>query len=82
MSFSEVNKAEKLWKILEMVGEIQKNKTDKLRITRVKFAGKNLVNFQVWRKNQETGDIFPIKDQKVSFNVDFTDKVIEILERV
>ena len=82
MSFSEVNKAEKLWKILEMVGEIQKNKTDKLRITRVKFAGKNLVNFQVWRKNQETGDIFPIKDQKVSFNADFTDKVIEILERV
>jgi hypothetical protein len=67
------------WKIIATLGEIQKNKSDVLKITRVSFRGKELVNLQVWRKNTETEEIFPLKDQKMSFNIELKDQVIEAI---
>jgi len=68
------------WKVKAVLAEIQKNKSDMLKITRVEFNGNDLINFQVWRTDSETGTTFPIKEQKVSFNIEFKDKVIEALE--
>jgi hypothetical protein len=67
------------WKIIATLGEIQKNKIDMLKITRASFMGKELINLQVWRKNTETEEIFPLKDQRISFNIEFRDKVIDAI---
>jgi|GEM_PF-3156012 len=83
MSFAQAEKASKKkdeWVVLAVLGEIQKNKTDTLKITRVKFGNKDLINFQVWRLNSETDTMFPLKDQKLSVNIDLKDQVIEALE--
>lgn len=73
---------EKEWKIIATLAEIQKNRSDVLKITRVSFMGKDLINFQVWRKNAETEEVFPLKDQKVSFNIEFKDQVMDALSQV
>jgi len=87
-SFGEADKASRVksgksekseWKVLATLGEIQKNKADTLKITRVNYAGKELVNLQIWRKNSETGKVFPLKDQKLSFNIELKDKVAEAI---
>lgn len=85
MSFGDAERKRKKqekpeWTIKAVLGEIQKNKIDVLKITRVEFAGKDLINFQVWRTNTETDTTFPLKDNKVSFNIELKDQVIEALE--
>ena len=71
--------ANKTWEVLETLAEIQKNKSDVLKITRVKYGDLELINFQVWRTNTETLKTFPLKEQKVSFNIELKDKVREAL---
>ena len=74
------NKEEKAeWKILEILAEIKKNKRDTLKITRVKFGSLELINLQVWRNDPDTDKNFPLKDQKVSFQVEYKDKVAEAI---
>lgn len=85
MSFGSVERARKKqekpeWKVKATLGEIQKNKIDVLKITRVDYGGKDLINLQVWRTNTETDTVFPLRDNKVSFNIELKDKVIEALE--
>lgn len=83
MSFAQVNREYKKkdeWKVVAVLGEVKKNKTDVLRITRVEFAGKDLINFQVWRINPDTEGMFPLKDQKLSFNIELRDQIIEALK--
>lgn len=86
MSFTDADKASRgkveksEWKVLATLGEFKKNKADTLKITRVNFANKDLINFQIWRENSETGKTYPLKDQKLSFNIDLRDKVIEALQ--
>jgi len=77
-----MNKEKPAWEVVSVLAEIQKNKLDTLKITKVKFGELDLVNFQVWRKNTETDEVFPLKEQKVSFNVMLTDKIIEALSKV
>lgn len=77
---SRTSKTEKpKWEIVATLDEIQKNKLDTLKITRVKFAGKELVNLQIWRRNAETDEVFPLKDQKMSFNIELKDRVGEAI---
>jgi hypothetical protein len=71
----------KEWKVLANLGAIKKNKYDTLKITKVNFANKDLINFQIWRENTETGKTFPLKDQKLSINVEYKDQLIEALEK-
>lgn len=84
MSFKEeINKSNRKekaeWHVLATLDEIPKNKSDVLKITKVEFGGKDLVNIQVWRKNTETNTIYPLKDRQVSFNIDLKDKVAEAI---
>ncbi len=69
------------WVVVATLGEIKKNKTDTLKITRVKFAGKELINLQVWRTNPDTNKTFPLKDQKLSVNLDLRDKLTEAIAK-
>lgn len=62
------------WDVQEVLAEIKKNKTDVIRITRVMFDGKELINLQVWREGTN-GTSYPVKDQKISFGIDFRDKI-------
>ena len=69
------------WEVISILDEIPTNKIDTLKIARVKFGDKDLVNLQVWRRNTETNEIFPLKDQRVSFNIDLKDRVSEAIEK-
>lgn len=85
MSFAEVAGADKKqtkgeWKIKAVLGEIQKNKSDIIKVTKLEYAGNEYINFQVWRKNPETDTMYPIKEQKMIFNINLKDQVIDILE--
>jgi len=85
MSFGEVvngyKKKEKgEWKIKSVLGEVQKNKSDIIKITKVEYLGTEYINLQVWRKNLETDTIYPIKEQKMIFNINLKDQIIDILE--
>lgn len=82
MSFSSSKKQKDEWKVISVLGEIKKNKTDTLRITRVEFGDKELINLQVWRKNEENDTTFPMTSQNISVNVNLKDQLIEALENV
>ena len=71
---------EKEWKVLATLAEIPKNKADVIRVTRVDYGGRELVNLQVWRTDNETGKTFPIKDQKITFSIEYKDKVAEAIQ--
>ena len=73
------NKEKAEWKILETLAEVKKNKTDTLKITRVQFGNLELINLQVWRNDPDTNKNYPLKDQKVSFQVEYKDKVAEAI---
>ena len=82
MSFADAARKEKpKWETVATLGEIKKNKSDTLKITTAKFAGNDLVNFQVWRTNPETEETYPLKEQKVSFNIDLVDQILEALAK-
>ena len=66
------------WKVIAILGEIQKNRSDTLKVTRVNYMDKDLINLQVWRKNTETEEVFPLKGG-ISFNVELKDKVTEAI---
>lgn len=86
MSFKEADQTSKNtpkekaeWKVIATLGEIKKNKLDTLKVTRVNYADKDLINLQVWRLNTETGKTYPLKEQKLSFNIEFKDQVVEAI---
>jgi len=59
------------------LAEIQKNKSDVIKITKVNYGGRELINLQVWRTDKDTGKTFALKDQRISFGIDYKDKVAE-----
>ena len=74
------SKVKPTWEVLETLLEVPKNKSDILKITKVKYGDLELINFQVWRMNSETNKSYPIKDQKFSVNIDLKDKIAEALK--
>ena len=72
--------AEKKWEVLAILAEIQKNKSDVLKITKVNYDGRELVNLQVWRTDKDTGKTFPLKEQKLTFGIEYKDKVAEAIQ--
>ena len=76
---SSVKKDKPKWVVKAVLKEIKKNKRDTLRITRVDFGGMDLINFQIWREDPDTGKSFPLKDQSLSFNADFREEVAKAL---
>jgi predicted DNA binding protein len=70
------------WKVLEVLGEVQKNKSDVIRLTKVSFKGNEYVQIQTWRNDQETGNTYPLKNSNIVFKPELAEKLAEILAAV
>lgn len=70
------------WEVLEVLGEVQKNKHDVIRITKVRFKGNEYVQMQTWRTDDETENTYPLKNSNIVFRPELAEKLAEILAAV
>ncbi len=74
------------WQVLEVIGEVPKNKNDTIRLSKVQFTpeGKPPVEYiqlQTWRHNPENDQDFPIKEQSIVFKPELAEKLAELLAK-
>jgi len=83
MAFKEgQTKSDEGWKVLEQLGEVQKNKSDAIRVNRISFKGNEYIQIQTWRTDQETESTFPLKNSNIVFKPELSEKLVEILNTV
>jgi len=75
-------KSDEGWKVLETLGEVQKNKSDVIRVNRISFKGNEYIQIQTWRTDQETESTFPLKNSNIVFKSELSEKLAEILSNV
>lgn len=69
------------WNVVEILGEIQKNKADKIRINKVESNGTEYGQIQIWHTNQDNVSI-PVKDKNITFRSELKDQLIEALQKL
>ncbi len=66
------------WETLATLGEVQKNKTSKVKITRVRFKDSEYVQQEVWKKNED-GTEMPMRGQRITLKPEVANAVGKIL---
>jgi predicted ATP-grasp superfamily ATP-dependent carboligase len=84
MSFSEVDakydKKDGKFKLLDILGEIQKNKFSTVRVAKVKCWGAEFVQLQVWK--EENDKKFAAKGQNIIVKPEVAHALGEILVKI
>jgi prolyl oligopeptidase PreP (S9A serine peptidase family) len=76
MSFADGKK----WEVKQELGEVQKNKSDVIKIRRVDFDGNEYIQLQIWHTNQD-GVSVPVKDKNITFRAELKDEILKVLQK-
>ena len=71
---------DKTFQVLEVLGEVQKNKFSKVRVAKVKFHGAEFIQLQVWKtENEKT---FAAKGQNIIIQPEVASKLGALLVKL
>ena len=81
MSFSDAleDKNNGKWEVLDTLGEVQKNRYEVIKITKATFKGKEFIQMQVW-KEEEDGTTYPLKTKNIVFKPELIKEIIKALK--
>jgi len=83
VSFSDVDKKydkKKVFELLDVIGEIQKNKFSKVRVAKVKCWGAEFIQIQVWKT--ENDKKFAAKGQNIIVKSEVANSIGKLLINV
>jgi len=67
----------KTFQVLEVIGEVQKNKFSKVRVAKVKFHGAEFIQLQVWKTENDKN--FAAKGQNIIIKPEVANQIGKIL---
>lgn len=83
MSFTEADKKydkEDKFELLDIIGEVQKNKFSVVRVAKVKCWGVEFIQLQVWK--EDNGKKFAAKGQNIIIKPEVAHQIGEILVKI
>lgn len=82
MSFTETDKKydKKSFELLDVLGEVQKNKFSKVRIAKVKCWGAEFIQIQVWKTDNNKS--FAAKGQNIIIKSEVAHEIGEVLSAI
>jgi predicted DNA binding protein len=79
MAYNTQKDQESGFEVIEVIGEVRKNKTDVIRASKVKFKGNEYKQIQVWRTSLETETVYPMKNSNIIARPEVMEKLAELL---
>ena len=75
------NRKDSKWIVKQVLGEVQKNKSDVIKVIHAEMDGVKYGQLQIWHTNQD-GVSLPIKDKNITFRAELKDEIIEALGKL
>ena len=73
--------SDKPFEVIDILANLQKNRTATLRVARVNYRGGEFIQLQVWNIG-ENGTEYPVKNQNIIIKTDVAYKLGEVLIKV